>query len=292
MLPTAPAPKKKKKLEAPPPVPTRLLKMELECFNKRIAYLLMKGDSIEAREEGAVCRAEIVLRMDQYRVSAGVVYERISDVVHRDKKALTRLFHDLLGHGWKNKFGWIGQAKTAVKPEIPMFDAEAVLFDGVETSEGIVSSLLLTNNGCEGVLSDKIGDLASLKTLYLDSNNIHGKLPHGLGRLEALEFVNLAGNDLIGSLDERCLTRLATLRQLDLSFNRLQGDLPDCFDTITKLQDLNLAGNRFEGSLPNSMRTLVNLRNLKLYSNDFCGELPQWLSGMTNLLTLNLSKNR
>lgn len=284
--------KKKKKLEAPAPVSTRLLKMEIESFHRKIAYLLMKGDTIEARAEVDVCRAEVVLRVDQYRVSSGMMYEKISDVNRTDKNALIRIYGDLLGHSWKNKFGWIGQAKTAIKPEIAMFDAEAVLFDGISCSQSTVTGIELTNNGCEGVLSDKIGDLQNLTTIYLDSNNLFGKIPHGLGRLEKLEFLNLAGNNLEGRLDDRCITKLTTLRILDLSFNDMGGELPDCFDNITKLQDLNLAGNHFCGRLPNTMASLVNLRNLKLYSNDFNGDLPMWLGGMTNLLTLNLSKNR
>ena len=288
----AKSPGKKKKLEAPPPVSTRLLKMEIESFHRRIAALLLMGDAMDAREEASVCRAEIVLRMDQYRLASGMIYERITDVIKRDKMALARFFLDLQGHGWKNKFGWIGQAKTAVKPEIAMFDAEGQLFDGVQTSENTVTGIELTNNGCEGELSDRIGDMACLKTLYLDINNIHGTLPHGLARLGLLEFLNMSGNTLSGELEERAITKLTTLRILDLSFNSMSGELPDCFDCITKLQELNLAGNSFRGILPHSMGSLVNLRHLKLYSNDFCGELPLWLGGMTNLLTLNLSKNR
>jgi hypothetical protein len=266
--------------------------MEIESFHRKIAYLLMKGDTMEARAEADVCRAEVVLRVDQYRVSSGMMYEKISDVIRSDKNALIRIYGDLLGHSWKNKFGWIGQAKTAVKPEIAMFDCEAVLYDGVACSQGTVTGIELTNNGCEGALSDKVGDLQNLTTMFLDSNNIFGKIPLGLGRLEKLEYLNLAGNNLEGRLDERCITKLTTLRILDLSFNDMSGELPDCFDSVTKLQDLNLSGNSFHGRLPNTMASLVNLRNLKLYSNDFSGDMPRWLSGMTNLLTLNLSKNR
>jgi Leucine-rich repeat (LRR) protein len=281
--------KLKSALETPAPIPCRVLSMEIESYHRKIAEIENKNF---AREDLAIYRAEILLRIDLYRLSSGEAYERIADVAKGDKSAAIKLFHDLNGHGWKDKFGWIGQSKTTVRPEIPMFEAEGGLFDGIQSSERRISGITLTNNGCEGQLSDRIGDFAALNTLYLDCNNIEGKIPRGLGRLELLEYFNLSGNQLVGELDQRSLTKLTTLRILNLSFNGLSGELPDCFDSITKLQELNLSGNKFHGPLPNSMSTCVNIRHLQLYSNQFSGRVPDWLSNLTNLVSINLSQNQ
>jgi hypothetical protein len=279
-------------LEVPAPVPCKLLSMEIESYYRQIHEIESKGQAAYHEEDLTIYKAEISLRIDLYRLSSGNAYERIADVARGDKAAAVKLFQDLGGDGWKDKFGWIGQNKTTVRPEIPMFDAEASLFDGIQSSERRISGIVLTNNGCEGHLTDRIGDFAALNTLYLDSNNIEGKIPRGIGRLELLEYCNLSGNRFVGELDEKSLTKLTTLRILNLSSNGLTGELPDCFDSITKLQELNLSGNKFRGLLPNSMSTCVNLRHLQLYSNQFYGAVPEWLRNFAHLITINLSQNK
>jgi Leucine-rich repeat (LRR) protein len=134
--------------------------------------------------------------------------------------------------------------------------------------------------------------LSFLKTFNVNYNNLTGPIPSDLGDCERLEFIHASGNQLCGELQEDFLIKFQTLRILDLSFNQMEGTLPDAFATLSKMQELNLAGNSFTGVLPESMSALTNLRQLKLYSNQLSGDIPDYLSRMDKMLDLNLSQNR
>lgn len=271
------------------PTPSRFLAMEIERYYRRfreVEALGKRGDELN------LLRAEISHRVDLYKLSTSLNYERIKDANKREKQALAILFEELSGHSWKNRFGWVGQAKTMVKPAIRVMEAEVPLYDGVNMSQTDITGLDMDSNGLEGRIPEKIGELTSIKFLNLNFNQIRDPLPSHLGDLLHLEYINLAGNLLRGSLPTTIFTNLSSLRGLDLSFNALSGSIPDIFCSISRLQELNLAGNRLEGSLPPSMSCLVKLRHLNLYSNLLTGDIPNSFSTFTILSTVNISQNR
>jgi hypothetical protein len=45
-----------------------------------------------------------------------------------------KVFEQFGGHSWKKKFGWTGQTKSSVRPLVKTYEAEAGLYDGVQTS--------------------------------------------------------------------------------------------------------------------------------------------------------------
>ena len=282
--------------EGPLPPPSRHLIMEIESYQRMIKKLKQKKNEAYL-DEINFCKGEIVLRMDLYEHATGKQYDKYADIGGEEKVMATKVFESFQGHSWKQKFGWVGQPKSAVRPLVKTYEAEAGLFDGVDTSRlnadnSVLNGFELTNMGCEGKIPYNMSKLNFLKKFDVNYNNLTGPIPIDLADCERLEFMNASGNLLTGELRESFLSRFQTLRTLDFSFNKLEGDLPDAFGTLSKLQDLNLAGNSFSGILPKSMSTLTNLRNLKLYSNQFVGDIPIYLSRMDKLLELNLSQNR
>lgn len=281
----------------PLPPPRRNLIMEIESYSRQIKALNKKSNKSMHQDEINLYKGEIMVRMDYYTHGTGTSYEKYGDVSREEKKVAIKLFESFGGHSWKNKFGWIGQSKTSVRPLLKTYEAEAGLYDGVNASRlsgtsYILNGFELTNNGCEGNIPDKMSDLNFLKNFDVNYNNLTGTIPSDLGNCERLEFINASGNLLSGELREDFLSKFQTLRTLDLSFNKMEGTLPDAFGTLSKMQDLNLAGNSFTGVLPESMSALTNLRQLKLYSNELSGDLPLYLSRMDKMLELNLSQNR
>ena len=271
------------------PTPSRLLAMEIERYYRRfreVEALGKRGDELH------LLRAEISHRVDLYKLATSLNYERIKDANKREKQALAILFEELSGHSWKHNFGWVGQAKTMVKPAIRVLEAEVPLFDGINMSQTDITGLDMDSNGLEGRIPEKIGELTAIKFLNLNFNQIRDPLPTHLGDLLQLEYINLAGNLLHGSLPSTIFTNLSTLRGLDLSFNALSGTIPDIFASIPRLQELNLAGNRLEGPLPPSISRLGKLRHLNLYSNKLTGDIPECFSTYTILSTVNISQNR
>jgi hypothetical protein len=270
--------------------------MEMESYTRQIKAFTQKGKQMY-QDEINFCKGEILIRLDHYVHATGGPYDKYADVGRDEKKAAIKIFESFQGHSWKQKFGWVGQAKTSVRPLVKTYEAEAGLCDGVNASRlganaYILSGFELTNNGCEGSIPEGMKDLTFLKSFDVNYNNLTGTIPSDMADCERLEFINASGNQLCGALQEDFLSRFQTLRTLDLSFNKLEGTLPDAFGGLTKLQELNLAGNSFTGVLPESMSVLTNLRQLKLYSNQLSGDLPKYLSRMDKMLELNLSQNR
>lgn len=285
------------KQDGPLPPPSGHLIMEIENYNRQIKALQKKGNQSLLQDEINFCKGEIVIRLDHYTHATGSSYEKYGDVGRDEKKAAVRIFESFQGHSWKQNFGWTGQTKSSVRPLIKPYEAEAGLCDGVSASRlsgnsFILNGFSLTNNGCEGSIPDKLSDLSFLKTFDVNYNNLSGTIPSDLGDCERLEFINASGNLLSGEIKENFLTKFQTLRILDLSFNKMEGTLPDAFSSLSKMQDLNLAGNSFTGVLPESISALTNLRQLKLYSNQFSGDIPLYLSRMDKMLEVNLSQNR
>ncbi|KAJ6815515.1 putative LRR receptor-like serine/threonine-protein kinase isoform X1 [Iris pallida] len=187
------------------------------------------------------------------------------------------------------------------------------------TKLGSLQSLDLSRNGFSGRIPDGLGDLAALQYLDLSWNRLEGGVDWGFltrsaavhvdlsGNLlessdpkelkflaevsETVKYLNLSANKLTGSLiDGGEMSTFGNLKVLDLSDNRLSGELPG-FEYVYDLQVLRLAGNAFDGFLPNGLlkgETLV-LSELDLSANNLTGHIG--LITSTTLRLLNLSSN-
>lgn len=274
-----------------PPVPSlRQLAMEIEYYLRKMKELEQKKAKIDDIQ---VVQSELAARMDLYKsTTGGSNYERLLDVSRMEKNALIKVFNSLSGHGWKKKYGWIGQAKTSSRPPIKVFEAEAPIFDGVIVSEHNTSTLDLTAVECEGLIPEEITGLTYLTSLKLNINSISGKLPTKLSKFEFLEYLNVSSNSLDGELDESIFTELIKIKLFDLSFNKIRGAIPNSLEQCTKLLELNLAGNELSGELPHSLQNCTHIKILKLYNNQLEGLLPSWLSHLHKLVDVNLSQNK
>ena len=78
---------------------------------------------------------------------------------------------------------------------------------------------------------------------------------------------------------------------LELSFNRLKGDLPRELGKLSKLEKLHLSRNALTGEIPAELGKLSNLGRLDLYDNLLTGEIPVEIGKLSNLEELDLSRN-
>ncbi|KAI3691087.1 hypothetical protein L2E82_49304 [Cichorium intybus] len=154
--------------------------------------------------------------------------------------------------------------------------------------------LNLSSNQIHGVIPDFMVIPDSMDFIFgnepiidMSSNNFSGKLP-----LVPLNTVTLKLNDnmLSGTISSLC--NLTTLSHLDLSNNKLSGELPDCWNTLNNLAILNLEDNRFRGPVPNSMGALEYVTMISMRGNSLTGELPTSLRNCTSLLLLDLGENK
>ncbi|KFK36280.1 hypothetical protein AALP_AA4G102200 [Arabis alpina] len=78
---------------------------------------------------------------------------------------------------------------------------------------------------------------------------------------------------------------------IDVSRNRLEGDIPESIGSLKELIVLNMSYNAFTGRIPQSLTNLTNLQSLDLSQNRLSGEIPPQLGKLTFISRMNFSYN-
>ncbi|GKV21719.1 hypothetical protein SLEP1_g31673 [Rubroshorea leprosula] len=188
----------------------------------------------------------------------------------------------------------------------------------------------LNHNNFSGLVPDWIGGrLGSLTFLLLRSNNFYGDIPLQLCHLTNIKVLDFSNNSLSGNIpwcihnmtaltrreslvDEGRLARTALfdkasivwkgteyefgknlwhLRLIDLSSNKLTGEIPQQICSLFELVQLNLSRNQLTGRIPKDIGQIRSLESLDLSGNKLSGQLPLSMSQLSFLNTLNLSNN-
>ncbi|KAE8735447.1 putative leucine-rich repeat receptor-like serine/threonine-protein kinase [Hibiscus syriacus] len=108
----------------------------------------------------------------------------------------------------------------------------------------------LSHNKLSGIIPGEVAGLRSLK-LYLNfsSNHLHGPLPLELTRgLHCPRAPQPLSNALEGELPGS-VGQLPYLKELDVGFNQLSGDIPATFQASMTLVSMNFSFNKFHGNI-------------------------------------------
>ncbi|KAF4361039.1 hypothetical protein F8388_016848 [Cannabis sativa] len=184
----------------------------------------------------------------------------------------------------------------------------------------------LSLNNFNSKIPDWLANISSLVTLDLSLASLHGRIPLGFaelpnlktlrlqnnenlaancsqffgGRWKSIKYVDLSGNKMHGNLPTS-IGNMTSLTYYDLSFNDVGGGIPGSIGKLCNLNRFYLRGNRLNGTLPEFLETthdnchskspLPSLEYLYLNNNELIGILPQWLGQLRNLSELDLSYN-
>uniref|UniRef100_A0A803QA49 Leucine-rich repeat-containing N-terminal plant-type domain-containing protein n=1 Tax=Cannabis sativa TaxID=3483 RepID=A0A803QA49_CANSA len=85
---------------------------------------------------------------------------------------------------------------------------------------------------------------------------------------------------------------LGLLRIIDLSSNKLNGEIPIEVTNLVQLVQLNLSRNELSGNIPKKMGSLSKLESLDLSHNKLSGKIPTSLGEVLMLDYLDLSNNK
>ncbi|KAM1637471.1 hypothetical protein COP2_015669 [Malus domestica] len=136
-----------------------------------------------------------------------------------------------------------------------------------------ITRLIFKSHQLDGFLSPALGRLAELKEISLAHNNLIDKIISQIVDCRKLEILNLGDNRFSGKVPVG-LSNLIHLRTLDLSSNKLSGNL-SFIKHFPNLESLSIAENFFSGKIPASFRSFRNLRLFNFAGNEFLdGSLP------------------
>ncbi|KAE8124789.1 hypothetical protein FH972_019642 [Carpinus fangiana] len=171
------------------------------------------------------------------------------------------------------------------------------LSDSIPSEVGNLKDLLeidLSQNHLSGPIPVELGKLTQLQVLSLASNKLSGQIPTVLGNLRLLFSLNLNRNHLTGEIPrnlvsctsstvpENCESLLNKdlrnnyMNMVDLSNNRLSGNIAQDLARLSSLESLNLSHNQLSGEFPSSLSGMVSLSNISLdFSyNNLTGPIP------------------
>ncbi|XP_023762866.1 receptor-like protein 19 [Lactuca sativa] len=183
------------------------------------------------------------------------------------------------------------------------------------------------DNQLSGNISEWIGELGTLIILRLHKNKFTGRIPLSLCNASHLRILDVASNSLTGTIP-RCLgdltamvdgsgyrvpilnddfddhviqvmkgvdleytTTLDMVYNLDLSSNKLVGEIPVELTALSMLVGLNLSNNHLSGGIPDTIGNMTSLFSLDLSRNRLTGMIPTSMATLNFLSHLNLSHN-
>ncbi|XP_057982485.1 protein STRUBBELIG-RECEPTOR FAMILY 2 [Malania oleifera] len=130
---------------------------------------------------------------------------------------------------------------------------------------------------------------SSVTHLNLHGLNLTGFLGGQLSNLNNLKQLDVSSNNIQGEIPYS-LPPNATL--INLSCNNLTQDIPYSLTSLKNLRRLNLSHNLLSGPVGNVFTGLENLKEMDLSHNKFTGDLPSSFAALTNLSKLFLQNNQ
>ncbi|XVF82975.1 hypothetical protein PTKIN_Ptkin16aG0095600 [Pterospermum kingtungense] len=177
---------------------------------------------------------------------------------------------------------------------------------GEKLSKLIIISL--QTNWFHGNIPDEICRLSALQILDLSYNNLSGNIPSCIGNLSAMvSSRNVSAGKISYNTSNGCFYEsleivmkgmvielssvLKLLCLVDLSYNKLSGEIPAELTSLTGLMSLNLSHNHLVGRIPDDIGAMINLESVDLSANNLSGGIPNSMPKLSFLSYLNLSYN-
>ncbi|CAG7880288.1 unnamed protein product [Brassica rapa] len=158
--------------------------------------------------------------------------------------------------------------------------------------------LSLGRNSLTGAIPSTLANISTLQYLGMEFNSLTGSISPGFAKIQDLQVLSLGKNSLgnfsAGDLEFLvALTNCTQLQKVDVSFNRLGGDLPASIANLSvNLNKLYLRNNSISGSIPHGIGNLIGLQTIWLSENLLKGPIPTSFGTLPRLVELSIHANR
>ncbi|KAL7586751.1 hypothetical protein Lser_V15G40634 [Lactuca serriola] len=162
--------------------------------------------------------------------------------------------------------------------------------------------LRLHGNNFTGEIPETLCKMSKLQILDVGYNNLTGIIPHCLRELNAMVkggerwylYTSDSNENVIQGMKGVALeytNNLFMFYNMDLSSNKLFGEIPVELTALKMLVGLNLSNNHLSGNIPYNIGNMTRLESLDLSGNELAGIIPPSMAALTFLSHLNLSHN-
>ncbi|GMN68010.1 hypothetical protein TIFTF001_037071 [Ficus carica] len=166
--------------------------------------------------------------------------------------------------------------------------------------------LRIKSNKFYGTLPSNMCHLRWIRILDISLNHLSGLIPSCIYNFSSITNPNVSmgfttyprpqGLDLYAMLTWKGVDRqfglnIQLLKMIDLSSNRLTGEIPKEMEYLVELVQLNLSRNNLSGAIPQKIGRLTKLDSLDLSHNQLSGRIPASMANMSFLDNLVLSYN-
>jgi len=179
---------------------------------------------------------------------------------------------------------------------LEVLDASGNMFIGTVPKEiGNIKGLRLldfSSNDLLGEFPSTVGQLKHLHVLKLMDSKLKGPIPDVLNELRMLQVLNLSLNELTGNFPD--LSNLSKLTHIDFQGNQIDDKLESIAEDVAKmpkLDFLDLSYNSLDGTIPNVLGRCDNLKELILEENELSGTIPAEITNMKSLTHLDFNTN-
>ncbi|XP_062012874.1 probable LRR receptor-like serine/threonine-protein kinase At1g07650 isoform X1 [Rosa rugosa] len=148
--------------------------------------------------------------------------------------------------------------------------------------------LQIGSNNFTGRIPNYFQSWKDLQNLEMLASGLEGPLPSSLSALK--NMTDLRIGDLSGESSEfPNLSNMTNMQKLMLRSCNITGEIPGYISTLTNLAVLDLSFNRLEGAIPN-FANIMRLSTIYLTSNLLTG-LPDWIKSRDSRYNIDISYN-
>ncbi|KAI4998795.1 hypothetical protein ZWY2020_054137 [Hordeum vulgare] len=194
--------------------------------------------------------------------------------------------------------GWGYSKKTGhvVKQDLGGYSLKGKTSLSLATLTRLVH-LNLSDSDFDGVpIPEFVGSFKMLRYLDLSHAGFGGAAPPQIGNLSRLVYLDLGSFEGPGITADNFhwVSKLTSVRYLDLGDNKLTGAIPTSASRLCNLVQISLSGNILSGDIAEAGKSMfpckkrLQLRNLGLRDCLVGPEFPTWLQSQTRIEAINL----